>query len=204
MEWVDYEFFYLNKAPQGSQPWLDARAALDATTSIFNKVRRHIENNGPAPDKTPFEPNEAMKLGTKLEPHLRKWFETSGYLPPGSQIMEIGLVVPKFCTRIGASIDGLVIIDGKPSGIIEIKTTAKMYSSILDHSGKQEHYISPSHYDQMQGSLACLNMPWCYYILYEHTTNTIHIEKIMRNQEYWDAILYPSIIKYIQSLASKK
>lgn len=200
MDWIEYEFFYLNKSPQGSQAWKDVRNTLVATASVFNKVRRYIENSGPKPDKTPIEPNEAMKLGTQLEPYLRKWFETSGYLPVSSQIIELGLVVPKFCTRIGASVDGMVIIDGKPCGIIEIKTTAKMYPSISNRSGKQENYILPSHYDQMQGSMACLNMPWCYYILYEHTTNTIHVEKVIKNQEYWDAILYPAIIKYIQSI----
>lgn len=197
--WSDCNVFYLNLYPQGSEGWLHARSQLDATTSIFNKVRMYVENRGPKPDKTPFEPNEAMKLGTTLEPYLRDWFgKKSGYLAQGSQIIELGLVVPKFCERIGASVDGLIIENGSPTGIIEIKTTRKLYDSILTREGNQENYILPSHYDQIQGALACLGLPWCYYILYEHTTNTIHVEKITRNVSYWDNVLYPAILKYIR------
>lgn len=198
MEWVEQADYYLHTAPQGSKEWLEARSKLKITTSLFEKARLYIENKGPKPNRDPIVPNEAMQLGTKLEPIIREWFKNSGYLPAGCKIIEIGLVVPKFCTSIGASVDGLIVENGSPVGIIEIKTTRKMYESIKNRNGPQSSYILPSHFDQIQGSLACLNLPWCYYILYEHTTNTIHVEKINRDSEYWSRFLYPSLERYIQ------
>lgn len=201
--WQDCGAYRVHSADQRSPGWHEEREKLGATTTKLCDIRRYMEGKGDNPaNKPPPEENDAMRLGNKLEPAIRQWFvKRSGYLPEGAVVKELGLAVPKFYPKIGASTDGLIIVDDKPVGIIEIKTTAKMYESLTSHSpsAKQIEYISQWHYDQMQGCMAIMGMNECFYIVYEHTTNTMHVERVFFNEEHWNRRLYPAVYYYIEN-----
>lgn len=204
-EWVDYGKFKVFNAEQRSDDWLNERSKLGATTTGFYDILAYMEGRGDKPDRNKkVEVNDAMCLGNEAEPHIRKWFKGT-YLPEESIIQELGLAVPKFYPKIGASTDGVILTKGKAVGIIEIKTTKKIYASLKEridgHSDliSPEEYISPWHYAQMQGCMAILGMPECHYIVWEHTSNTMHVEKIPFNKNYWERKLYPALYYYIEN-----
>lgn len=198
--WVDYGKFKVFTAEQRSDAWLEERSKLGATTTGFNDILMYMEGRGEKPDRTKtVEVNDAMRLGNEAEPYIRKWFQET-YLTEDSVIQELGLAIPKFYPKIGASTDGIILTGGKAVGIIEIKTTKKMYDSLKNRTSEnQEEYISPWHYNQMQGCMAILGMPECYYIVWEHTTNTMHVEKVPFNREHWERRLYPALYYYIEN-----
>lgn len=143
------------------------------------------------------ESKKNMAHGTKEEPNARKWYETRF----GVEVEEIGLAVPKWNFHLGASVDGIVK-DSK--GIIEIKCPKKMYKPLEDHMVLREtgwnprtpyhrSHIWPTHYDQMQGGMAILNMDWCDYIVYSTSDRQVYFERILFNSEYWTNCLYPKL-----------
>lgn len=210
--WIDYGKFKVFNAEQRSAEWLKERAKLCATTTDFYAILAYMEGNGEKPDRTKVvEENDAMLLGNLAEPHIRKWFKEA-YLSGDSSIQELGLAVPKFYPKIGASTDGVILTSGKAVGIIEIKTTKKMYTTLKlrsevqetlnegsDNNVNPEEYISPWHYAQMQGCMAILGMGVCHYIVWEHTSNTMHVEKVPFDQNYWERRLYPALYYYIEN-----
>ncbi len=148
-----------------------------------------------------------MSLGTLNEPQVREWFKTSVYLPKGYTVVEVGIAVPKFDTRIGASVDGLILDEkGIPVAILEIKCPRRVYTELKGNLGgirclrekdPLRNHIKRDHYSQMQGGMAIIDVDLCYYIVYGHEEKKIHVEKVPRNKEYWSRDLYPAICCYI-------
>jgi len=147
------------------------------------------------------ESKKNMAHGTKHEPNARRWYEEHF----GVEVEEIGLAVPKWNFHLGASVDG--IVKGQ-KGIIEIKCPKKMYKPLQDHiklreSGwkpKTKYYRShiwPTHYDQMQGGMAVLNMDWCDYIVYSTSDKEVYYERVHFNAKYWTECLYPSLENFL-------
>ena len=143
------------------------------------------------------ESKKNMAHGTKYELHARRWYEEHF----GVEVEEIGLAVPKWNFHLGASVDG--IVKGH-KGIIEIKCPKQMYKPLKGHIKLREggwtpttkyyrSHIWPTHYDQMQGGMAILNMEWCDYIVYSTSDKEVYYERIPFNAKYWTEYLYPSL-----------
>jgi hypothetical protein len=179
--------YYLSKAEQGSQEWLDIRASLKITGSNFYKASRYVEGKGDKPNTGPIVPNEAMRFGTTMEPVIRDWFARTYSMI----INEVGIAVPKDYPVIGSSVDGVIMVGNKKVGIIEIKTTKSHHYSLID-----EGRVSPYHYAQIQGGMNIMDLPYCYYISFSRETGKIHVVKVKRNIKYWTERLLPALRIY--------
>ncbi len=152
----------------------------------------------------------AMKSGEMLEPYVRDLYETQYHKKVASR----GLVIPKWCTRIGVSVDGYIINpeDGRrrSKGIIEIKCPMNMYPELVDNSHRIEkgekfdplhhEHIKPDHYAQMQGGMAILDVDYCDYIVYVAKTKDLYVTRVPRNRNYWDHELYPQLLSFLEEL----
>lgn len=201
-----YELTFAQRSPE----WHGARKKR-VTASIFAqaagcspyKTRTQLlrEMAGVArPADFAFFQKQAMMHGTLLEPYVRDWYETSYK----KVVEERGLVIPKWCTRIGVSVDGYL---PKSNGIIEIKCPVSMYPELVDHSHRLEKgeifppfyraHIKPDHYAQMQGGMAILGCDFCDYVVYVDRTKDACVTRIMRDRAYWDNELFPKLMSFI-------
>jgi hypothetical protein len=55
-----------------------------------------------------------------------------------------------------------------------------------------------SHYDQMQGGMAILGVPWCDYLVYAIDEKRLYSNRIPFNQNHWNNILYPKLKGFLQ------
>jgi len=141
--------------------------------------------------------------GIVTEPKARDWYRRTRNI----KVIEVGLAVPKWEPRIGASIDGDII---GTEGIIEIKCPEEMYDSLITHMNKintgwrpppfYHEHIRDSHYAQMQGGMKIVNKQWCDYIVYATGSNLSYVERVYFNQKYWDTILWPGIQKFLDEI----
>lgn len=202
--------YIIHDAPQGTPDWLEARKALKATSSKFGAI--YLYSEGKVPHKwvtETAEQNDAMKMGVLCEPKVRNWFVTSKWWQKGWVMKEMGLVVPHFDPRIGSSVDGLIVdAEGKSVAIIEIKCPQTIYESLLrprQFETEECDHITFTHYCQMQGGMAILDVEKCYYIVFGHGVapdgtkkpHSIYVEEVKRNRSFWENKLYPAISKYI-------
>lgn len=212
---IDRGQFYELNFPQRSQPWLDVRKKLvRVTASIFaqaagmspykTRVRLLREMAGLITvEDANFMQKKAMAHGTFMEPYVRSWYERTYK----KKAVERGLIVPKWCHRIGVSVDGYV---EKSNSIIEIKCPVNMYPELVDISHRRANgeifdklyykHIKPDHYCQMQGGMAILDTDYCDYIVFVGSTNDIHVERIYRNREFWDKELFPKLMSFVSDL----
>lgn len=118
--------------------------------------------------------------------------------------------------RVRAIPDGLTI-DGK--GIIEIKCPKYFYQSLkakidgkedgsedirVTDGQKSDHpyefrHIYTKYYDQIQTTLQVCGKEYCDFVVYSCYGNEempYHVERIPRNDDYWNEIIYPAILKY--------
>lgn len=194
-------------ASQGTPEWFETRKKLKATASKFGTI--YLYSQGKCPrnwitDKCP--PNYAMQMGIACEPIVREWFQTSSWWQDDWKMKEVGIAIPSFDPRIGGSVDGLIEKDNIPIGIIEIKCPQTMYTSLFNQKQTSRERIHLSHYAQMQGELAILNLPFCYYIVFGHGQGEdgsvkepeMYVERVERDISFWEKELYPSILSYIQ------
>jgi putative phage-type endonuclease len=136
-----------------------------------------------------------MARGTHYEPIVREWYEKV----KGVRVEEVGLAIPKFDIRIGGSVDGLVGTDG----CIEIKCPKVIYPKLLDPSLASSH---PSHrvplyyYDQMIGCMAITGRSWCDFVVCDVTTGKLYIERIPFDKSYWESVLYPGLVDFIERI----
>jgi predicted phage-related endonuclease len=213
MTWVDHGKYWELTAPQGTDLWKEGRERR-VTTSVSGALA------GRSKFKTPEEQGliiaglkeeifteeqlELMGHGTKLEPEARKW--CIQYL--NKNIVEKGLIVPKFDPFLGASIDG--DIEGT-DGIIEIKCPKWMYGPLSQYMDQKTigkwtpppgyyKHIWPTHYDQIQHALAVTGKNWCMYIVYSTSDKKIFTQKIPFDPKYWEShykILRENYKKYV-------
>lgn len=144
-----------------------------------------------------------MAHGTAYEPIAREWYQST----TGSEVEEVGLVVPKWNLHLGSSVDG--IVKGE-KGILEIKCPKKMYGPLSNHiyhldkgwtpPNKYYHeHIWDTHYAQMQGGMAILDKEWCDYIVYSTSDCRVYTERILFNKNYWEMWLYPSLQSFLHT-----
>lgn len=210
--WKDCEKYWLNIAPQGSEAWqLNRKFRL--TASNFGGAIGKSKFSSPidiALDVTNFKPRNSSEHskfiaqhGVKTEPEARNWYCRTRKV----KVVEVGLAVPKWEPRIGASLDGDVI---DTDGIIEIKSPLEMYKPINEHMEKikrgwkpspfYHEHIWESHYAQMQGSMKITGKKWCDYIIYATKSNRAYVERIPFNLTYWNTILWPGIVNFLDNI----
>ncbi len=213
-DWIRIGQFLVNKYNQGTSKWLDARKGR-LTASNFGSALgltpytspEEIADNILGTNKVEKEVNYNMIRGTKLEPLVRDWYAKT----KNKKVEQIGLAVPIWDMRIGASPDGIIL---EENGMIEIKCPNKMYDLLSEHIGKLNNgfthdkfyhsHIYDSHYCQMQGCMKILEKDWCDYIVYDDTSKKIYTERIYYNENYWNNTLYPGITKFLNMVDSKR
>lgn len=201
-QWKNEKYYWEHLSRQGSQEWLNARKGR-VTGSVAGALV------GRSRFKTPedqgliiagvvtetFNGNdEIMQHGTLTEPFARDWFAKKY----NYNIVERGLIVPKWDPTLGASVDGDIL---NTDGIIEIKCPLKMYKPIqiyMDHKANGIHidgynHIWKTHYDQMQLGMVVMNKKWCEYIVYCTPYSSVFTQKIPFDKDYWEKSLYPKI-----------
>ncbi len=206
--WIDCDSYWLHKYPQLTKEWIEERS-YRLTTSLFGPVADPTFYRGredvikqfvDPPIKKDFIDELASSHGIINEPIARKLYE-SRY---GCQVDEVGLAVPKWDHRIGASTDGVVV---GTEGLIEIKSPGRMYSQINRYvssiasgwnppAGYHDH-IFTSHYNQMQGAMAIMGKQWCDYIIFCPNDNKFFLERVDFNPDYWTNHLYPEIVLFL-------
>ena len=218
--WIDRDTYWLSTAPQKSALW-DHYHRYRVTAHNFGTAVNHnrFENPDELADhisgikKHVFSERSlrSMKIGNDQEPDARDYYcRTRGLV-----VEELGLAVPKWDLRIGASVDGEVInSDGSSDGIIEIKCVEKMYAPLLkyldevsegiEHPREYHRHIWNTHYDQMQGNMAILHKKWCDYIVYCYPEQRIFIQRIDANVQYWETFLYPGLQNFIKNLLDQR
>jgi exodeoxyribonuclease (lambda-induced) len=225
--WIDCGNFWLNTAPQGSDPWFQHRKfrltasnfgaaigkssyctpldiALDIT-NIKSKTHNKFQDTKRDPDDFSFYNRHKFNSqhGVITEPKAREWYCRTRNV----KVVEVGLAVPKWETRIGASLDGDIV---GTDGMIEIKSPLEMYESLRNHTAKiktgwrpppfYHNHIWETHYAQMQGGMKITGKKWCDYIVYATESNLSYVERVLFNPTYWDTILWPGIQNFLNNV----
>lgn len=208
--WIDKENYWLHTYEQLSQPW-HYEKSFRFTTSSFGPVAHPTFYRGPDDVISDFRHGQkikslierlAMEHGLATEPKARKWYEKKNNV----KVEELGLAVPKWDHRIGASTDGAVV---GTNGIIEIKSPINFYNPLrkymksLSEGWKPPQYyhehIKDAHYDQMQGAMAILGKDWCDYIVYCPNDNINFVDRVYFNRDYWEKDLYPAVKSFVNA-----
>lgn len=209
--------YYELAFPQRSPQWLEGRKGR-ITASNFGKIagldkyvtrERYIAElaGRVKPEEFKYFQRRAMDQGTALEPYVRGWYEDEYK----KKVIERGLIVPKWNMNIGVSVDGWIVNpdDGKkrPQGIVEIKCPQKMPPELTIHSERvangekfpddYHRHIPDSHYSQMQGGIIITGASFCDYIVFSAAENQMYATRVMRNQKFWDEVLYPALLSGI-------
>ncbi len=150
IRWVKGKLWWLLDEPQTSPAWYLYRQGR-ATGSIIGYCAGHGNPRFSTPEKEKLylsgrkkktfteKQLKAMAIGVKREPIARdKYMKDTGKIA-----IEVGLVIPTWETRIGSSVDGIVIdprcltkpveecskleLIEKAEGILEIKSPGKLY-----------------------------------------------------------------------------
>lgn len=213
MVWIDKGEYWLSDNKQGTDEWLKDRMGK-VTMSKISECARNCKfwkdedlpklvdiMKGNTKEVFTEKSISNMKHGIKYESIARDKFAKDYDL----EIIERGLIVPKFNKYIGASVDG-EIVDG--DAIIEIKCPPSgIYPELLYHGERLEKGFKPNkyyhehikiyHYDQMQGCMAVLKKKKCYYIVYDANIDDYVFDVVYFNKKYWEEDLYPKTCKFI-------
>lgn len=130
-----------------------------------------------------FTGNVHTERGQRLEPKIREMYEKK----MGTKVEEVGFVVPRWCPYIGVSPDGLT-----EEGCIEIKSPVRIWRELLENGTVKEE-----HYAQMQMAMVVCGRPWCDYVVYSELEDKYYQKRVERDQEYWDDVLYPEIMRAV-------
>jgi hypothetical protein len=168
--------YWLSLAKQGTDEWKRLRKGRITASRVLEAIRN------PRSLSVEVKVNDAMRHGTETEPIARDWYIKT----TGNAVEEVGIAIPKWELRLGASPDGLV----GERGMIEIKCPLRMYGSVkvysyLKSKGREGPLpVSPSHYAQIQTNLAILDRDWCDYVVYAGEVNVIY--RVDRDRVYWE------------------
>jgi putative phage-type endonuclease len=129
--------------------------------------------------------NEAMALGTKLEPEARKLYIAT----TGNAVRPVCIQSFKY-DWFRASLDGL---STNHDAVVEIKCGASSYRRV-----SQSHTIPSYYYGQVQHILAITELDsldfWCYWpenppVLLPVKRNEPYIERLLRKElEFWNLV----------------
>ncbi len=186
--WIDKGNYWLSTEPQGTEKWLKQRLGRITASQAYSAIgytERFLHDK-----MNPKPPNDFMIHGTVTEPEARDWYISR----TGVQVEEVGIAVPKWNIRLGASADGLTS-DG---GIIEIKCPQSMYKNIVNYlkgpvgdmtdPNEVKKLVKPDHYAQIQLNLVVYERPWCDYIVYCTPENMAFTCRVPFDFEYCEII----------------
>ena len=177
---------------QGSREWLEWRhngiGASDASTVLGENPWKSPEDLleekcGPVGE---FFQNEAMSLGTELEPEARQLY-----------ISKYGIPVSPVCLQstdygwLKASLDGLNLEKRK---VIEIKCGASAYKRTRQYGSVPAYYYAQTQHILAVTGLDSLDF-WCYWpdnpeVLVQVPRNESYIRNlIMAEREFWSNVL---------------
>jgi len=184
--------FVIVDLQQGTPEWLAWRhggiGASEASTIMgenrfANPAMLLQEKRGPVRLDAP--QNEAMALGTRLEPEARERY-----------IAKTGIDVSPMCVRsarydwLRASLDGL---SSNHDVVVEIKCGASAYRRVSEYRTVPDYY-----YGQVQHILAVTGLDsldfWCYWpdnpaLLLRVQRNDMYIERLLRKEQaFWDLV----------------
>lgn len=150
------------------------------------------------------EQKEKVEYGLIHEQEAKDWYTKV----TGNIVKSPYFAVPKFDYRIGAEHDGFIYDSqgNELDGILEVKCPKEMYKQLIDPPKESiEHnmmfnysHISRNYYDQMQMEMKIFNKNWCDYLVYCIPQNKVHLERVYRNDKYWD-IMYEKICIFINA-----
>ena len=146
--------------------------------------------------------NEEAARQQYFETHLRQ---------QGLTVRECGIVISHH-GLLAASPDGIVCSkDVLPIGTLEIKCphTSRSLSVVAPCkkttvcsevvSSTTKICLKKTHnYYQVQGELACLNLPWCDFVIW--TLVDMHVERIHFDLEFWAQRCHPSLYYFYHSI----
>lgn len=219
--WIDRQTYWLNTAPQSSPIWKDLRKIapnnIRVTCSNFGTAAGHSSFKTPddlademvgfKEPKITAESKRVMDIGIAMEPVARNYYSSKYNV----EVRELGLAVPKWDHEIGGSVDGEVVEYSRGTevlnGMIEIKCPEKFYKPLKLYTAKisqglkinDYNHIWPTHYDQMQGCMAICKKQWCDYVVFSKPEDTVFVQRIPFNAQYWNNDLYPKIRKFIDT-----
>lgn len=220
--WQEKTGYFLSNHPQGTALWHYCRTfRLTASNAGKATGRGYVDKrHGGSHAQNQFtyalmivklteEQFDAVALGrmahgTATEPAARTWYE---WFRGGITVEEVGLAVPKWETRIGASVDGDLPAE---NGIIEIKCPARMYPPLLEHfaavqagqtfpPGYHEH-IALYYYCQMQMNMKVTGRAWCDYVVYALDSNQVYCERVPFNPSFWENELWPDLQYFLNEI----
>lgn len=192
------------RGQSSSQEWHNARK-YRLTASDFHKV--FVRRSTTEPSKllkyflyNKIKPTNAMLFGLRQEKHAIEKFKSKLEAEGVCEVIveQKGLTVDSHYTFLGASVDGIALINGEKF-VLELKNPASTWDMDISSAAKKltclkvnENNelclnIKHSYYTQIQGQMGILNISKCYFVLC--TKNDIHIEIVTFDKHFWGKVL---------------
>jgi len=188
----------ISQYEQRSEEWQAARVKL-LTASLFGAARGHCEYTSRLQLLRnmlwrDFKGNIATEWGTKHEAeavdlYIRFQRKNLGLRDDQFTVTHTGLQVSLEHPWIGVSVDGQVFDDSQPDGrkhgLLEIKCPF----------GKKLYPFIPSqYYDQIQGMMGFLNLPWTDFVVW--TPTQTQIRRFNFDKIYFEQELFPRLEQF--------
>ena len=172
---------------QRSDEWLDARKAR-LTGSVFGSALGHNKHNTARQLLKEllwksFEGNPATRHGTENEPKVQKLYEqfVEKHFKEKCSFYYPGLIVCEKHPWLAGSPDGLPLI-GALRLLLEIK--CPFYKKSYPHI---PHY----YYDQIQGIMGILKLPYCDFVTW--SKDVFQIRRFKFDPDYWNKVMFPGL-----------
>ncbi len=128
------------------------------------------------------------------------------------KVKSAGFKICKEFKGLGATTDGIVTIDGVPSGLLEIKnvlknktTTFEEYAKSIAKSKSKSKFClqlvdgelalnrKDNYYYQIQGQLNIYDYSWCDFLVRSTNPYQLHIERINKDTKLWNEEMLPKL-----------
>lgn len=131
------------------------------------------------------------KHGIKFEPIARQHYAST--LP--HTITECGLIVAFKNDWLAYSPDGIILSDGKPIALLEIKCPYDLDNTSTETILRKCKFLKlknetivlrekHSYYAQIQVGMAILNLKTCHFVIYSNKSNTNLVLHVPYNRQY--------------------
>lgn len=178
---------------QRSEEWLQARKGR-MTASNYGAAANHNKYCSPRTLLKQllwksFTGNAATEYGTKNEPvasdvyerFMRKYLDSNGKSDVSFKVSYPGLIICEKHPWIACSPDGLPL-EGSLRFLLEIKCPFR---------GKIYPHIPHYYFDQIQGIMGLLQLPFCDFVVWTPTQTSIR--RYAFDKKYWCKVLFPRL-----------
>ncbi len=148
--------------------------------------------------------------GPSVQDYLAKTLEESNIRV---QVKRCGMFVSPDHPFLGASPDGIVVKDGKPVGLLEIKNVLKnkpvtfqqqaqnkktksAFCLKVNEQNKLELKRTHEYFYQVQGQLNICDYPWADFIVRSTNPYQIHVERIVKDPQLWKDVMLPKLTAF--------